>query len=221
MYPFAKDSKQCRDCSRVLSLDRFSPSKKNPDGATSYCRDCLNVRHGVYRVAAAAKKGLTSTPRRKKRPGFKWCPDCEKELRVAEFGNNRTMSDGLTGYCRPCHNKRVRAARERAGGSRAYHLPRRYGITVAQYDEMFEKQGGLCDLCHERKAEHVDHCHETKTVRALLCFNCNQGLGNFMDNEATMLAAAEYVVRHRGGAAQAPVDVLAAARFRALFATAA
>lgn len=62
---------------------------------------------------------------------------------------------------------------------RAIRLKRLYGITVAQYDEMFRRQHGLCDICaHPPKNMRlsVDHDHTTGRVRGLLCFLCNHKL---------------------------------------------
>lgn len=81
------------------------------------------------------------------------------------------------------------------GSTRNYHLKRRYGITAAEYDERKAAQGGLCALCREREAEHVDHDHRTGEVRGLLCSCCNQGLGNFRDDARHLRAAAAYVER--------------------------
>ena len=47
---------------------------------------------------------------------------------------------------------------------------------------MLAEQGGLCAICKSAPAAHVDHDHATGAVRALLCFNCNGGLGQFKDN---------------------------------------
>ena len=44
---------------------------------------------------------------------------------------------------------------------------------------MFAVQGGVCAICEEAPASHVDHDHETGRVRGLLCFNCNGALGQF------------------------------------------
>ncbi len=83
------------------------------------------------------------------------------------------------------------------GGSRTYHLKRRYGITAAEADAMLAEQGGLCAICVRSPAEHVDHDHATGRVRALLCFNCNGGLGQFKDDADVLRAAADYVLHHR------------------------
>jgi hypothetical protein len=63
-------------------------------------------------------------------------------------------------------------------------------------DEMLKDQGGSCAICRAAPAAHVDHDHETGAVRALLCFNCNGGLGQFRDDPAVLRAAADYVERH-------------------------
>ena len=83
------------------------------------------------------------------------------------------------------------------GGSRHYHLVRRYGISAAEADRMLEAQGGLCAICGENAAEHVDHCHETGDVRGILCFNCNGGLGQFRDRVDILLMAVAYLERTR------------------------
>ena len=62
---------------------------------------------------------------------------------------------------------------------------------------MLAEQGGLCAICGVAPAAHVDHDHETGAVRALLCFNCNGGLGQFKDDPAVLRAAAGYVEEHR------------------------
>lgn len=61
---------------------------------------------------------------------------------------------------------------------------------------MLEAQGGLCAICMTAPAVHVDHDHATGAVRALLCFNCNGGLGQFKDDWDVLRAAAEYVRFH-------------------------
>jgi hypothetical protein len=73
---------------------------------------------------------------------------------------------------------------------------RRYGITAEDADAMLLAQGGVCAICRAAPAAHVDHDHATGAVRALLCFNCNGGLGQFRDDPLLLHAAAYYVQFH-------------------------
>jgi hypothetical protein len=59
----------------------------------------------------------------------------------------------------------------------------RYGITVADYDDMFKIQGGKCAICKSPSARgkgrfHVDHDHATGKIRGLLCHTCNTSLAH-------------------------------------------
>jgi Recombination endonuclease VII len=88
---------------------------------------------------------------------------------------------------------------ESNGGARNYHLRRRYGITAEHFDQMFAEQGGLCKICREAPAAHVDHDHVTDRVRGLLCFNGNGALGQFRDRTDLMLRAVAYLRRGAWG----------------------
>ncbi|OMQ16050.1 hypothetical protein A7K94_0205190 [Modestobacter sp. VKM Ac-2676] len=135
--------------------------------------------------------------------GMKWCPDCAEVKEMSDFGRNAAARTGVNTYCKPCHNKRTRASKAAYGGERTYHLKRRYGITAEQPEAMLVAQNGLCALCGEAPAVHVDHDHSTGAVRDLLCFNCNGGLGQFRDDPDLLRAAAEYVERHAERAREA------------------
>ncbi|WP_245161225.1 endonuclease VII domain-containing protein [Blastococcus sp. CT_GayMR16] len=113
-----------------------------------------------------------------------------------EFVRTRASRSGYGSYCLPCHAVRCRANADKRGGYRTYHLSRRYGITAEEANFLLERQGGLCAICKSAPAAHVDHDHATGAVRALLCFNCNGGLGQFKDNPEALHAAAYYVAFH-------------------------
>ena len=138
--------------------------------------------------------GRVPTVRRELAPGTAYCRNCDTVKPLHEFGRRSGGRSGRAAYCTSCHTEKSKQSRDRLhGGSRAYHLERRYGITEAEYDEMVEAQGGFCALCGERPAQHVDHDHMTGRVRGVLCFCCNQGLGNFRDRADVMRAAIDYL----------------------------
>lgn len=80
---------------------------------------------------------------------------------------------------------------------KTYMLKRRYGLTQAEYDAMWEAQGRCCAICKRaknpsRKGWQVDHDHVTKRVRGILCINCNRDL-RVAENTAFMAAAQPYL----------------------------
>ena len=63
-----------------------------------------------------------------------------------------------------------------------------YGITAAQWNEIFEWQDNRCACCgtdveHDRqKPWQVDHDHETGIIRGIICSRCNRLLAQAGDN---------------------------------------
>jgi Autographiviridae endonuclease VII len=86
-----------------------------------------------------------------------------------------------------------RRARDREA-QRKQRFKKVYGISLADYDMMFARQGGACAIC--KRADRtlcVDHCHVTGKVRGLLCAKCNSALGFCNDDPGHLLAAAAYL----------------------------
>lgn len=86
-----------------------------------------------------------------------------------------------------------------------WDLTRRFGISLVDYEDMFEAQGGKCAICDQPetqkrngvvKALAVDHNHETGKVRGLLCTDCNTGIGNLKDSLDVLKAAIAYLEQH-------------------------
>ena len=62
---------------------------------------------------------------------------------------------------------------------------------------MLAAQNGRCAVCGKADPEHVDHDPRTGRVRGLLCFTCNQALGNVRDDLWVLSRLGEYL-RHAG-----------------------
>lgn len=83
--------------------------------------------------------------------------------------------------------------------NRAYQLKRLYGLTLTEFDELVKSQNGCCAVCENPliiggvNGAHVDHNHETGTVRGILCANCNHGLGKFKDDVGSLKRAIAYL----------------------------
>jgi Recombination endonuclease VII len=100
--------------------------------------------------------------------------------------------------------------------ARDKHMKRRYGISRADYDALFARQGGLCAICRKPSKQRlgVDHCHVTGMIRGLLCRMCNSGLGCLGDDQRALVAALAYLGArlddNAGSAAQRALLVRAA-----------
>lgn len=92
----------------------------------------------------------------------------------------------------PRQHKSTEAQRRRAWEN---SLIRLYGLTVAEYQEMFVEQGGACAICGREESWRlcVDHDHETGAVRALLCRACNTHVG-IVENHLARIQ--EYLEEH-------------------------
>ena len=122
-----------------------------------------------------------------------YCPGCENTKPISAFWKHKGRKNGVQSVCKVCHlefNKKrdrekanaavKRYYRTEKGGRHVkdYHLKRNFGITLEQYDQMFEEQGGVCAICdgiekNRRLAVDHDHDHDTGRVRGLLCTKCN------------------------------------------------
>lgn len=85
------------------------------------------------------------------------------------------------------------------------HYQRKYKISVREVQKMLDAQDWKCAICKDfgfkMREDHVsglnvDHNHTTGKVRALLCHNCNRGLGLFQDNPKYLRSAAFYLEQH-------------------------
>ena len=148
---------------------------------------------------------------------------CSQEKKCVECGGPRDYKG--QGRCHACYNKRWKKKyqedhvwRENKITKRRNYIEqkkkdgtyedvlrkswiinirRKFGITEEQYLEMLQRQDGRCAICRLKFTVrlHVDHCHETKAIRGLLCEKCNRGLGMFKDNPEALRRAANYLER--------------------------
>jgi hypothetical protein len=124
---------------------------------------------------------------------MKRCNACGETRPPERFSPRRST-------CRDCINARARAKGFKTPYSRDKWLRSEYGITLDEYEQMLEAQGGRCALGHDfRTKPVVDHDHCTGGVRGLLCQGCNIALGHLRDDPARCEAAADYLEQADSG----------------------
>jgi len=87
----------------------------------------------------------------------------------------------------------IRQTKEYKDGLKSRTLKYKYGISLADFNILKEKQNGKCAICHNEDILYVDHCHKSNKVRGLLCQKCNTAIGFFNDDTERMLSAVNYL----------------------------
>jgi len=169
--------KKCSKCGEEKSLDIFQFSR--PGVKRADCKECQKEYNRDYR---------RKNPDVAKRANDKRKPKMKVYRRENKEQRNKYLREWYQKNPEKRHNQKLKA---------------RYGITRSEYDEMLKKQGGVCAICGSpdigRKGSKnfpVDHCHETKIIRGLLCHKCNAILGLCNDNVETLQNCVTYLQKY-------------------------
>ena len=134
------------------------------------------------------------------------CNTCHIPKPLEDFYKARRKGrpkDERAHQCKECAKARVNESKARnPDRERNNHLRRNYGISLADFKLMLDKQDGKCACCGTEKAGgrhntwNVDHDHTTGDVRQLLCKDCNIVLGIVQDSREHLERLIEYITRH-------------------------
>jgi hypothetical protein len=92
------------------------------------------------------------------------------------------------------------AAQKRKKYQREWLDRRKYGLKPGDREKILTLQGGSCAICAstapKAKNWHIDHSHQTGTVRGILCNRCNVMLGMAKDDPGVLAAGILYLRAH-------------------------
>ena len=161
----------CTKCGVRQPLENFYKAAGTRDGLRGDCKACFKAR-AKARYPQVREQAIARA----------------KQWRVDNIDRYRE------------NQRRMRATPQAKRKSREYHLGRTFGLTIEEYEAMLAAQGGVCAICERPpRADislHVDHDHDTGAVRGLVCFRCNNALGDFNDDPSLVARAAAYLHRH-------------------------
>lgn len=164
--------KRCPRCGETKPLDNFGKDSRAHDGKRTYCKLCSNEYHKNYRV---------SNPERTKQFDFRHYHNRREKVLAYNKQYRKDNKEKLKDYLKKYNQE--------------YGI-KQYGITPEEYQEMLERQGGVCAVCgglSNRKRLFIDHDHKTGRVRGLLCHKCNSGLGLLRDSLEIVYKLASYL----------------------------
>lgn len=158
--------KKCKHCGITKPLDEFYRDNAGQDGRRPECKECTSARRKAwYRANRDREISRVRAWQQENKDQYN-----ERQRRYREMHPDRDWS----GY-----------------------LKRKFGMTVDEYDAFLVAHGGRCAICGHEPAEgtrlHLDHDHESKAVRGMLCVRCNNGLGQFQEDPALLERAVDYL----------------------------
>lgn len=143
---------------------------------------------------------------------------CNIEKHLIEFPKETRMRDGCRNNCKKCRDSsrtdrkgrnkktynahmrkyrknRILSQKQRDQATSSL-LKSRYGITLEEYRQRLEAQGGHCFLCPKKsdggRRLSVDHNHATGKIRGILCDGCNRTIA-ILDNPDLFSKAIAYL----------------------------
>ena len=205
------DNRTCTKCGESKPIDQYFRGVGYRDGYRRHCKTCCtkagNDRQRKHGQRTCEKCGATkdASEFHRSRDIYSWCRSCcGGSLAKWRAENPAAAEEQQTK--RAATPARWPGKREY---QRAYRLFGKYGLSVAQYDAMCERQDGKCAICglppdrsNTRSGTlHVDHCHRTGRVRGLLCWPCNSAIGLVYEDRFRLLSAVSYLDKHASATA--------------------
>ena len=172
MSTSSKGSKKCCKCKTTRPLKDFWRNKASLDGRNKTCRFCLSAyRRSLYEndesvlekrcPVCGEVKSRTEFARNKYQKGginriCKVCSRAEKRKKYAEDSEYRDRCAVASVRWRKQHPDRYRAMMKKAyrsrkqSGQEDQQNLKKYGMTVTEYEQLLDLQGGKCAICDRR-----------------------------------------------------------------------
>lgn len=170
--------KKCNCCNQHKHLTEFYKDRFSSDGLYLMCKKCSNEYYKKYNTYCSS----------------------EKIEKIQETEWRETISEKIHKGWEAIKHKKQQNTRNK-DKYKEKRLKYFYGISLQEYNKIFENQNGCCAICGEpqkqQKALAVDHNHITGKIRGLLCPNCNRGIGYLKDNSHILQKAIQYLDKYQ------------------------
>jgi hypothetical protein len=188
--------KRCTKCRRRLVIKSFPTCKRR--GRVEIQSQCKLCKKAATAKWCAAHRDKVTATRRRYRQAH---PDKSKKAKRLYRQRHPERAKA-----------QVRKAWERYGKKYQHvtwkrRLKQVYGMDEEAFLKILKEQKRRCAICrqrqkcggsHRRRTRlYVDHCHQRKRVRGLLCFRCNVMLGSALDSTKILSRAIAYLRRFR------------------------
>lgn len=177
---------KCKICAAIKPKDEFRKVLKSQLGHGALCKACLNKRDRTKRrIRGIEERGPKLLHDTAGQITHKSCALCKEVLSMNSFDKHKSGFLGKRSYCKKCTHE--------------FYLKRKYGLTTADKNRLYESQGKKCAICQtffQLSKLFVDHCHQTGKIRGLLCNSCNCAIGFLGDGGNKTILAAQKLISY-------------------------
>jgi len=178
--------KVCRKCNVEKELSDFYKNNYSKDKLGYECKSCRLIDTKKYRQSN---------------------PEKIKELNRSQYVNNRQIRIEKQKEWSKNNKDKITASRKRRLAKNPHYnrkwTLKKYGLSQEGFSEMLIGQFNSCWICGSKFNKlsdvHIDHCHNSKIVRGLLCSHCNTALGLVKENITTLKIMIEYLQNNKDG----------------------
>lgn len=204
----------CRRCG--ASGVPFGLCRYNKNGFKEECKKCRSelskryrerypdrtkARHKLYRASERGKEVYREAARRWRQRHPQRATDCTRRYAAK---NKQKLRSAKRRWVL-ANRKRVKQLQRKwymnnKDYMRQKNLKALYGLTVAERDAIFLRQGLICGCCKStapgKRGWVVDHDHKTGAVRGILCHNCNLFIGAMGDTLSSVQSRTAQIVEY-------------------------
>jgi len=187
---------RCSKCHKLKNKSEFY--KESKYGFQYQCKNCMRKTYKKNRVKIIAKlkEWRLKHPRlQKKRQQTSYKRNKAKILANQKIYSNKPSIK----IRKQCYDKmyKQKHTKKHQKQNRSSYLVRKYNMTLEDYNKLYQKQRGKCIICGRWQPKlYVDHDHTTGKVRALLCNECNVGIGCLQDSSKICSKAVKYLKKY-------------------------
>lgn len=151
-------TKICTCCHKEKELNQFSKYKKNKDGHTYQCKECINKKIKERRK----KKGLQTYEKRIVVDGKLLCFTCKQWKIIDDFIVQPNHPTGKSALCKQCNNEKYR--KKYSGQPNKISYPR----------EIIDGKLRCCICKEEKELKHFGICNRNKIPYDNSCKDCKR-----------------------------------------------
>ena len=187
--------KRCSTCKIEKDLLSFYKNKCFKDGHQNECIDCAKIRNSKRKSKVSEYSRKYHRTEKGKSANKAYYQKHKEKLQSSNAEYYQEHREEI--LSKEKLNYEQSPERKRAKLSSA--IKTKHGIDIDEYERLVKKfnseQNGCCKICGRDDVKLVlDHNHETGEHRALLCSQCNAGIGCLKEDPMILLSAYNFIL---------------------------